>query len=73
MNGRVESAYTIAHSVLSNAQKRRGRRLRIRQVQECLESTPGLVFSEGTTIDRVLHNLERWQLVQIDGDYVNII
>jgi hypothetical protein len=73
MNGRTGSAYAIAHSVLSSAQRRTGRPLNIRQVQECLESTPGLVFSRGTTMSSILGNLERWQLVKLDGEFVDVI
>jgi hypothetical protein len=69
----VRSSYTIAYRVLLDAQKRRRRRLRIRQVQEYLESTPGLVFCPGTTVDEVLEKLERWELIEIDGPYVSVV
>jgi hypothetical protein len=70
---KAKSPYTLAYNVLLNAQSQNGARLHIRQVQEELESTPGIVFPPGTTVDEVLKNLESWELVQIEGKYVNVV
>lgn len=69
---RRESPYTLAHRVLLDAQRRNGATLQVNQVQERLQSTPGLVFTPGTTVETVLRNLERWELVTIKGQYVTV-
>ncbi len=69
----AESPYSLTHRVLLNAQQQNGERLRIRQIQEQLENTPEIVFPPGTTVDEVLKNLESWELVQIEGEYINVV
>ena len=69
----VTSSYTAVYNVLLQAQERFERRLKITEVEECLECTPGLVFPPGTTFDNILHKLQRWQLVEIDGLFVHVI
>jgi len=69
----TESPYTLAHRVLLNAQQQNGGTLEVSQVQDKLESTPGMVFTPGTTIEKVLKNLERWELVKINGRRVTVL
>lgn len=69
----VTSSYTAVYNVLLKAQEKFGRSLKITEVEECLECTPGLVFAHGTTFDSVLDKLQRWQLVKIDGTSVHVI
>lgn len=69
----VTTSYTAVYNVLRIAQENLGRSLYMREVEECLERTPGLVFPSGTTFDKVLHKLQRWQLVEIDGFSVRVI
>lgn len=69
----VTSSYTAVYNVLLNAQQKSGGKLKITEAEECLERTPGLVFGPGTTFDKVLHKLQRWQLVEIDGLFVHVI
>jgi len=69
----AQSPYTLAYKVLLNAQQQNGERLRIRQVQEQLESSPKIVFPPGTTVDEVLKDLVSWELVKIDGEYINVV
>ena len=69
----VTSSYTAVYNVLLKAQEQFGRSLKITEVEECLERTPGLVFAPGTTFDSVLNKLQNWQLVEIDGDFVRVL
>ena len=69
----TESPYTLAHRFLLNSQQQNGGTLEVSQVQDKLESTPGMVFTPGTTIEKVLKNLERWELVKINGRRVTVL
>jgi len=59
----VTSAYTEAYNAVVESFKKKGSYLTVGEVQEAFESTPGLVFSPGTTIDEALGKLERWKLI----------
>jgi hypothetical protein len=70
----ANSPYTSAHKVLLNAQNRNGNNLHLRQVREQLENTPEIVFPPGTTLDKVLKNLERWDLLKFEeGGCVRVV
>lgn len=69
----VTSSYTAVYNVLLQAQEKFGRSLKITEVEECLERTPGLAFAPGTTFGKVLNKLQHWQLVEIDGDFIRVI
>jgi len=59
----TESPYTIAHRVLYDLYIKNGPLTR-EQVQSKLECTPGMFFPSGTTIDNVLDNMVRWELIK---------
>jgi hypothetical protein len=69
----TESPYTLAHRVLLNAQQQNGGTLGVSQVQDKLQSTPGMLFTPGTTVEKVLENLERWGLVEMMGERVRVL
>jgi hypothetical protein len=67
------SPYSLAYNVLRGARQHVKRRLSVHEAQEFLESTPELVFAPGTTIEEVLGKLQRWHLVQVEGNLVEVI
>jgi hypothetical protein len=70
---KAKSPYTLAHNVLLKAQHHNGASLRVRQVQDELEKTPEIVFPPGTTVDEVIKNLERWELLKMEGEHVRVV
>jgi len=73
LHGATRSPYTVGYTVLRDAQRRVNRRLTVSEVQEFFESTPEIVFAPGTTIQGALSKLQRWQLVNVEGQLVEII
>ena len=69
----VRSPYTVAYGVLRDAQRRFNRRLTIAEVQEFFESTPEVVFAPRTTVQEALSKLQRWQLVNVEDQLVDVV
>lgn len=58
------SAYTLAYQIIREDYVRNGcMPLRKDRVQRLLESTPGICFAAGTTIDEVMDTLSKWRLI----------
>ena len=67
------SSYTTAYHVLLKAQRAVTDRLDISRAQAYLEGTPELCFPPGTTIRKVLERLQAWELIELEGDSVNVL
>jgi len=59
-----ESSYTVAYRAVCTLYQETGRPLTKDEVQSRLESTPGMVFIPGTTIENVLDTMEHWRLIK---------
>lgn len=63
-SGGGASPYAIAYdAICEEFIENKNRPLTKSQVQSRLESTPGLRFSPGTTIDEVLGTLKSWKII----------
>jgi hypothetical protein len=47
--------------------------LNMDMVHKYIQNTPGLLFSPGTTVPKLLKKLENWQLIKIEGRFVKVI
>jgi len=77
MNGYVynprPSAYARAHTVLLAAQHNLGAPLAKQYAEKQLKATPGLMFAPGVTLGDVLTTLEKWRLLQVQGEDLRVL
>jgi hypothetical protein len=67
-SGRQPSSLTLAHKALWDAQCQNGDTLPMDLAADKLQTTSGIIFSPGTTFMDVYHKLEKYDLVEIDGE-----
>ena len=66
------SAYSLAWSTMKEAAKVSGE-ISKKEAIHLLKVTPGIMFAEGVTLDDVFSSLEKWHLLSIKGDTLNVL
>jgi hypothetical protein len=65
--------YTLVYQMLMDAQSTKRKPLTIHTVYGYIQNTPGLMFSPGTTVLKVLEKMQNWHLIEIQGEIVKVI
>ena len=70
---KTDCPYTSVYKMLVENQNGSRKSVHINTVHKYIQNTPGLLFSPGTTVPKLLKKLEDWQLIKIEGHTVKVI